>query len=413
MTSLLHEPLTLPCGQVLPNRFMKSALSEALGDPSQAPTEKLDRLFTTWGEGGYGLIVTGNVMIDRRHLGEAGNVAIEDGRHLAELTRWAKSTQDGGVPIWMQINHPGRQSNPFGRTQPVAPSPVALKVPGAKMPRELTAAEIEDIIGRYATAAAVAEESGFNGVQIHGAHGYLVAQFLSPLSNQRTDEWGGTPEKRMRFVIEVLRRIRLRVSPGFAVGIKLNSADFQRGGFSEAESRDVVVRLAEEGIDLIEISGGSYEAPAMMGARASTVAREAYFLEYAKTVREVAPDVPLAVTGGFRSRSAMLAALESGDCDMIGLGRPAATTPDAPTQILDQTVDKLESHQRSVTGAAVLGKITDTKALDGLIDLQWHTDQLHRIGAGKEPDLKRRSWQTTVAMIRRNGADVLRPKRGK
>lgn len=407
----LHDSLTLPCGQVLPNRFMKSALSEALGDSTQAPTEKLDRLFMTWSEGGYGLIVTGNVMVDRRHLGEPGNVAIEDDRHLGELTRWAKSTQDGGVPIWMQINHPGRQSNPFGRNRPVAPSPVALKVPGAKTPRELTGDEIEEILGRYATAAAVAEEAGFNGVQIHGAHGYLVAQFLSPLTNLRTDEWGGSPEKRMRFVIEVLRRIRSKVSPGFAVGIKLNSADFQRGGFSEEESRGVIVQLAAEGIDMIEISGGSYEAPAMMGARASTVAREAYFLEYAKTVREVAPDVPLAVTGGFRSRAAMLAALESGDCDMIGLGRPAATTPDAPAQILDKAVDRLDSHKRTVTGAAVLGKVTDTRTLDSLIDLQWHTDQLHRIGAGKEPDLKRRSWKTTVAMMRRNGADVFRRKR--
>lgn len=411
MPTSLHEPLMLPCGQVLTNRFMKSALSEALGDRRHAPTEKLNRLFSTWSGGGYGLIVTGNVMVDRRHLGEAGNVAIEDDRHLDELSRWAKSTQDGGVPIWMQINHPGRQANPFGRHRPVAPSAIALKVAGARKPRALTGEEIEETIGRYATAAAVAEEAGFNGVQIHGAHGYLVAQFLSPLSNQRTDEWGGDPDRRMRFVVEVLRRIRSRVSPGFAVGIKLNSADFQRGGFSEAESRDVVVRLADEGIDLIEISGGSYEVPAMMGARASTVAREAYFLEYAKTVREVAPDVPLAVTGGFRSRSAMLAALESGDCDLIGLGRPAATTPDAAARILNETVDKLDSHHRSVPGAAVLAKVADTKALDGLIDLQWHTDQLHRIGAGKQPDLKRRSWRTTVAMIGRNGADVLRPKR--
>lgn len=407
----LRDPLTLPCGQILPNRFMKSALSEALGDADQAPTEKLERLFATWSEGGYGLIVTGNVMIDRRHLGEAGNVAIEDDRHLERLTRWAKSTQDGGVPVWMQINHPGRQANPFGRNRPVAPSPVALKVPGARTPRALTGDEIEEIIGRFATAAAVAEQAGFNGVQIHGAHGYLVAQFLSPLTNLRTDEWGGTPEKRMRFVIEVLRRIRSRVSPGFAVGIKLNSADFQRGGFSEEESREVVVRLAAEGIDLIEISGGSYEAPAMMGARASTVAREAYFLEYARTVREVVPDVPLAVTGGFRSRSAMLAALESGDCDLIGLGRPAATTPDAPTLILDEAVDRLDSHKRTVTGAAVIGKVTDTRTLDGLIDLQWHTDQLHRLGAGKQPDLSRPSWKTSVSMVRRNGRDILRRKR--
>ena len=411
MAPTLSDALTLPCGQVLPNRFMKSALSEALGDPSQAPTEKLERLFGTWSSGGYGLIVTGNVMVDRRHLGEPGNVAIEDDRHLDGFARWAKATQDGGVPIWMQINHPGRQSNPFGRNQPVAPSPVALKVPGAKTPRELTGDEIEEIIDRFATAALVAETAGFNGVQIHGAHGYLVAQFLSPLTNVRTDEWGGSPDNRMRFVLEVVRRIRGTVSPGFAVGIKLNSADFQRGGFTEEESKDVVARLAGESMDLIEISGGSYEAPAMMGPKkASTVAREAYFLEYAKTVREVARNVPLAVTGGFRTRTAMESALSSGDCDMIGLGRPAATTPAAAGSILEGA-DKLDSHRRGVTGAAVLGKVANTKTLDGLIDLQWHTDQLHRIGAGKEPDLNRPSWKTTVAMVRRNGRDVLRRKR--
>jgi 2,4-dienoyl-CoA reductase-like NADH-dependent reductase (Old Yellow Enzyme family) len=407
----LNDLLTLPCGQVLPNRFMKSALSEALGDAAQAPTESLERLFSRWGRGGYGLVVTGNVMVDRRQLGEKGNVAVEDERHLDQLTRWAKSTQDGGAPIWMQINHPGRQSDPFSRVPPVAPSPVALKVPLAKTPRELTGAEIDDIIGRFATTAAVAETAGFNGVQIHGAHGYLVAQFLSPLTNLRTDEWGGTPEKRMRFCLEVLRRIRAQVSPGFAVGIKLNSADFQRGGFSEDESRGVVAALAAEGIDLIEISGGSYEAPAMMGARASTIAREAYFLEYAATVRELAPGVPLAVTGGFRSKSAMSAALESGDCDIIGLGRPAATQPDAPAQILAGSLDLLSSHTRSVPAKGVLGKVIDTKTFDSLVDLQWHTDQLHRIGAGQEPDLERPSWKTLASTMKRNGCDTFRRKR--
>ncbi len=268
MTSL-RDPLTLPCGLVLPNRIMKSALSEGLGDKHNAPDERLERLYTSWSRGGYGLIVTGNVMVDRTQLGEPGNVVIEDERNLDALSRWAKTTKDAGVPILVQINHPGRQSNPLalGHT-PVAPSPVALNFPGATKPRELTSAEIEDIIERFATTAAVCETAGFDGVQIHGAHGYLVAQFLSPLSNQRDDEWGGGPERRMRFVLEVVRRIRARVSPGFAVGIKLNSADFQRGGFTEDESRSVVAALAHEGIDLIEVSGGSYEQPAMMGKAA-------------------------------------------------------------------------------------------------------------------------------------------------
>ena len=345
MTSL-HDPLPLPCGQVLPNRIMKAALSEGLGDKQNSPDERIERLYTSWSQGGYGLIVTGNVMVDRTQLGEPGNIVIEDERNLDALSRWAKATKDAGVPIWVQLNHPGRQSNPLalGHT-PVAPSPVALNLPGAATPRELTPAEIEDIIERFAAAAVVCETAGFDGVQIHGAHGYLVAQFLSPLSNHRNDEWGGDPERRMRFVLEVVRRIRARVSPGFAVGIKLNSADFQRGGFTEDESRSVVAALAHEGIDLIEVSGGSYEQPAMMGKAAdSTRAREAYFLEYAHTVRSLAGDIPLAVTGGFRSRSAMAEAVDSGECDVIGLGRPTATTTDAADVILAGRLETLASH---------------------------------------------------------------------
>jgi 2,4-dienoyl-CoA reductase-like NADH-dependent reductase (Old Yellow Enzyme family) len=411
----LHDPLELPCGQVLPNRIMKSALSEALGDRRNSPDGRLERLYRTWGDGGYGLLITGNVMVDRTQLGEPGNVVIEDERDLDALTRWAKSAKDGGVPIWVQLNHPGRQSNPLalGHT-PVAPSAIPLNLPGATTPRELTSAEIEDIIERFAAAAAVCETAGFDGVQVHGAHGYLVAQFLSPLANQRDDEWGGDPRRRMRFVLEVVRRIRARVSPGFAVGVKLNSADFQRGGFSEEESRAVVAALAHEGLDLIEVSGGSYEKPAMMGTAAnSTRAREAYFLEYARTVRALAGETPLAVTGGFRSRSAMDAAIQAGECDVVGIGRPTATTTDAADVILSGRAETLSTHTLRYGMRGVLGKVTDLKALDGLLDIGWHADQLHRVAAGLEPDLDRGRLATTLAMLRRNGRATFRPKRGR
>jgi len=413
MTSL-HDPLTLPCGQVLPNRIMKSALSEALGDKRNAPDGRLERLYTTWSRGGYGLLVTGNVMVDRTQLGEPGNVVIEDERDLDTLTRWAKTTHDSGVPIWVQLNHPGRQSNllALGHT-PVAPSPIALNLPGAATPRALTPDEIEDIIERFATAAAVCETAGFDGVQVHGAHGYLVAQFLSPLSNRRDDDWGGDPERRMRFALEVVRRIRARVSPGFAVGIKLNSADFQRGGFTEDESRGVVAALAREGLDLIEVSGGSYEEPAMMGtAAASTRTREAYFLEYARTVRGLAANVPLAVTGGFRSRAAMHEAVRAGECDVIGIGRPTITTTDAAEVILAGRAEALTTHSLRYGMRGVLGKLTDLKTLDGVLDLNWHTDQLHRLGAGLEPDPHRGRLATTVSLLRRNGRTSFRRKRG-
>ncbi|MFF7530317.1 NADH:flavin oxidoreductase/NADH oxidase family protein [Streptomyces bobili] len=410
----LHGHLTLPNGQVLPNRIMKSALSEALADGRNAPDHRLEQLYRTWSRGGYGLIITGNVMVDRTQLGEPGNVVIEDDRDLAALTRWAATTKDAGIPTWVQLNHPGRQANllALGHT-PVAPSPVALDLPGAARPRELTSAEIENIIERFATAAQVCEAAGFAGVQVHGAHGYLVSQFLSPLSNRREDEWGGDPERRMRFVIEVVRRVRSRVSPGFAVAVKLNSADFQRGGFTEEESRSVVAALAKEGLDLIEVSGGSYESPAMTGsAAASTRAREAYFLEYARTVRGLAGDVPLAVTGGFRSRGAMEAAVAGAECDVVGMGRPTATTPDAADVILTGRAETVVAHQLRAGMRRVLGKVTDVKALDGVLDLNWHTDQLHRLGAGLEPDLRRGRLATTVSLVRRNGRASFRRKRG-
>ncbi|MFF8315880.1 NADH:flavin oxidoreductase/NADH oxidase family protein [Streptomyces bobili] len=410
----LHGHLTLPNGQVLPNRIMKSALSEALADGRNAPDHRLEQLYRTWSRGGYGLIITGNVMVARTQLGEPGNVVIEDDRDLAALTRWAATTKDAGIPTWVQLNHPGRQANllALGHT-PVAPSPVALDLPGAARPRELTSAEIEDIIERFATAAQVCEAAGFAGVQVHGAHGYLVSQFLSPLSNRREDDWGGDPERRMRFVIEVVRRVRSRVSPGFAVAVKLNSADFQRGGFTEEESRSVVAALAKEGLDLIEVSGGSYESPAMTGsAAASTRAREAYFLEYARTVRALAGDVPLAVTGGFRSRGAMEAAVAGAECNVVGMGRPTATTPDAADVILTGRAETVVAHQLRAGMRRVLGKVTDVKALDGVLDLNWHTDQLHRLGAGLEPDLRRGRLATTVSLVRRNGRASFRRKRG-
>ncbi|MDI9894494.1 nitroreductase family deazaflavin-dependent oxidoreductase [Rhodococcus sp. IEGM 1381] len=410
----LSDQLTLACGQVLPNRLMKSALSEGLADTSHGPDTRLERLYSQWGAGGYGLVVTGNVMVDRRHLGEPGNVVIEDDRHAEQLARWAKTTTDGGSRIWMQLNHPGRQANPIAsREQAVSPSGVAVAIPGIPAPRPLTESEIYNIIERFATAALVAESSGFDGVQLHGAHGYLVSQFLSPLVNRRTDKWGGDIESRMRFAVEVIRAIRAAVSPSFAVSIKLNSADFQRGGFTEEESRLVVERLAGEHIDLVEISGGSYESPAMMGrgtepVKESTREREAYFLDYARTVREVAGEVPLAVTGGFRTRSVMVDALSSGDCDVIGLGRPAAISPSAAGSLLDGSTERLVSPVISVGAARRIKKV---KSLEGALDLQWHTDQLHRLGAGKKPDPDRSAWRTVATMVERNGITAFRSSR--
>ena len=378
----LHQPLILPCGAVLKNRLGKSAMSEALGTRDNRVTPKLARLYRTWAEGGTGLLITGNVMIDRRALGEPNNVVLEDDRDMAALRTWARDGTRDGAHLWMQLNHPGKQSPVVLSRQPVAPSAIGFSNPALKrffaVPRALTGDEISGIITRFGTSAALAREAGFTGVQIHGAHGYLVSQFLSPLHNQRTDEWGGDLENRMRFVCEVYRAIRAQVGDDFPVSIKLNSADFQRGGFTEEDSMQVVQRLGELGMDLIEISGGTYEKPRMAGkdAKQSTRAREAYFLDYAEQVRQRV-STPLMVTGGFRTTEGMQAALASGATDVVGLARPLVTEPALSEAVL--------------AGEAVTSNVkpirTGIKPVDdmAMMEVSWYTLQLERIGRGKRP----------------------------
>lgn len=376
----LNSPLTLPNGSQLSNRIAKSAMSEALGTMDNRVTDELITLYRRWGEGGSGLLMTGNVMIDRKALGEPGNVVIEDARDLEKLKAWAQAGQAHGAQLWVQINHPGRQCPKGLNRETVSPSAVPFNKSMQayfETPRELTGAEIEDLIARFANAAAICRKAGFSGVQIHGAHGYLVSQFLSPKTNQRGDEWGGSAENRRRFVLRVLAAMRAATAPDFPIGIKLNSADFQRGGFSEEESLDVMAALADAGIDLIEISGGTYEAPAMTGVRASTRAREAYFLDFADKVRARIPATPLMVTGGFRSHAGMSQALASGSLDLCGLARLLAIEPDAGRRLLagqdpQQTVRPIK------TGIGPVDRMA-------IMEVTWYTRQLRRIGQGQAP----------------------------
>ncbi len=400
-------PLTLPCGARIKNRFFKSAMSEQLGGRANEPGEGLARVFRTWADGGVGLQVTGNVMIDRAALGEPANVALDRESDLAPFTRWADAGSANGAAVWMQLNHPGKQSPSFLVKQPVAPSAVPL---GGGLerafnpPRALTEGEIEAIVERFGDAAALAKKTGFMGVQIHGAHGYLVSQFLSPHHNRRTDAWGGDPERRMRFALEVYRAIRARVGADFPVGIKLNSADFQRGGFTEDESMAVVDALSDEGVDLIEVSGGTYEAPAMTGAsqRESTRRREAYFLEYAEKVR-ARTKAPLVVTGGFRTGPAMLAALASGATDMIGMARPLAVRPDFPNRLLANVNEAVDIRRRS-TGVKLVDRLAS-------LDVTWYEAQIERLSRGAAPRDDLGEWSALLLMLRRAGVYALRPRR--
>ncbi|WP_373529770.1 NADH:flavin oxidoreductase/NADH oxidase family protein [Nostoc sp.] len=377
--TILNQPLKLACGAELPNRIAKAAMNEQLADDQNSPTKEIIRLYKRWALGGAGLMITGNVMIARTALVLPRDVVIEDERDLPLLQEWAVASIAQGGHIWMQINHPGRQSPIYLSPQPVAPSSIPLKLSDKEFaqPRALTEAEIKHLIERHIYTAKIAKKAGFTGVQIHAAHGYLINQFLSPLSNQRHDDWGGTPEKRMRFLLEVYQGIRNSLGQDFPISVKLNSADFQRGGFTEEESINVVQVLEQVGVDLIEISGGTYEKLAMMGQtdiaqKESTRQREAYFLEYVRKVRS-SISLPIMLTGGFRSADAMTQAIEEGSVDVIGLARPLAIAPNLPIELLTNRT----------SGITLQPQITQTNDLDqqGMLEIIWYTQQIHQLAA--------------------------------
>lgn len=328
------QPLQLPNGTVIPNRIAKAAMEENLADASQGPSAELLRLYQAWAAGGAGLLLTGNVMVDRRAMTGPGGVVLEDERQLDKFREWARIGRAQGAQFWMQINHPGRQMQANLGQQTVAPSAVALELGGlSKMfpvPKALSDEEIGGLIQRFARTAQLAEQAGFTGVQIHAAHGYLLSQFLSPISNKRTDRWGGALENRARLLLEVVKAVRAVVAPSFCVAVKLNSADFQRGGFDAADAKRVVQLLNELAVDLVELSGGSYEAPAMQGdARdGRTLAREAYFLEFAGEIAAAAT-MPVMVTGGIRRLPVVEQVLASGVA-MAGIATALAIEPNLP-----------------------------------------------------------------------------------
>ncbi len=407
MTGLLSEPLRLPCGQVLSNRLAKAAMTEGLADPHNVATDRHVRLYERWAKGGMGLLLTGNIQIDRRHLERAGNVAIDgavSGAQLAALRAWTKAAGSGGAQVWAQISHAGRQTPKAINANPLAPSSVKLGLPGGQFgePRAMSGDEVKDVISRFAHTASVCRDAGFTGVQVHAAHGYLLSEFLSPRVNQRTDEWGGTLENRARLLLNVVKAVRTKAGADFAISVKLNSADFQSGGFSNEECLKVVAWLNEAGVDLLEVSGGTYEQPKMAGlsgiepaseevVRESTRLREAYFIDYAAAIAKVAR-MPLMVTGGFRTRAGMEDALRIGACHVIGVGRPLCGDPLSVKKLLNEEAEVLPAYERRLrVGPGWLGPnspLSVVKMLNGWGSQGWYCLQLLRMGDGRDPDLR-------------------------
>ncbi|MGX1806176.1 NADH:flavin oxidoreductase/NADH oxidase family protein [Nocardia sp. NPDC055321] len=373
------SPLTLPCGVTLPNRIAKAAMSEQLGEIDGSPSPTLTRLYSAWGRGGAGLLITGNVMIDRRAYVEPRNVSLEDERHLDAVNRWARAGSSAGAVMLMQINHPGRVAvGPLHR-RPVGPSALRPEVIGYNLrkPRELSVDDIAELRRRYARTAELAVAAGFSGVQVHAAHGYLLSQFLSPRANRREDEYGGSPENRRRLLLEVIGDVRATIGPDAVLSVKLNSADFQQGGLDEDESLAVAVALEATGVDLLEISGGNYEAPAMTGVVSdATREREAYFLRYARNLRARSA-IPLMLTGGIRSLDFMNEVLEQGSVDVIGLGRPFAIRPGIAGELLAGAGEP-------VTLPTAPRIPLPLPPINSYLQLAWHAANFRRIAAGDE-----------------------------
>ncbi len=402
----VDSPFGLPCGRRVKNRLVKAAMTEGLADAANRATDHHVQLYRRWADGGSGALLTGNVQVDRRYLERAGNIVIDgpqDRDRLKGLEAMAEAGTAGDTELWMQISHAGRQTPALVATEPVGPSAVPLAIPGGRFgrPRALNEDEILNVIDRFAFAASIARQTGFTGVQVHGAHGYLLSEFLSPRANKREDRWGGSIQNRARLLVETVRATRSAVGPDLVVALKLNSADFQKGGFSFDDCLAVIEMLNDEGLDLLEISGGNYEQPRLLGidgmepvfaekVRESTRAREAYFFDYAAAARSVAR-MPLMVTGGFRSAAGMNEALSDGDVDLIGLGRPLCIDPDFPRKILAGVLERAPDVEPALRiGPGIFGPNSPfalVKAINGFARIGWYYEQIYRLADNKEPDL--------------------------
>jgi len=413
--SQIFTPLTLPNDQIIPNRLCKAAMEENMAEAGQIPGQALINLYQQWADGGAGIILTGNVMVAPDAMTGPGGVylgaeTLAQGDNRKRFENWAKAGKSGGAKFYMQISHPGRQIYATQGTEPVSASATKVKMdgPAEKMfavARALTGDEIRGIIKRFADTAHAAELCGFDGVEIHSAHGYLLAQFLSPLTNLRDDEWGGPLENRARLLLEVVREIRARVEPGFGVSVKLNSADFQRGGYDIGDAKQVVDWLNGEDVDFVEISGGSYESAAMMGmaedGRAqSTKEREMYFLDFAKDI-SAAAHMPLMVTGGVTKRETAEQALADDSVAMIGIARAMGYNANLPN-------DWKNGHKLHVPLPVVKWK---NNLFKGLANMAMTKMNLYRMGDGLPPRAAPRPFISTIKQQMKQSAQTKRYKR--
>jgi 2,4-dienoyl-CoA reductase-like NADH-dependent reductase (Old Yellow Enzyme family) len=401
--SPLGKPLHFEfANKTAPNRFLKAAMTERLStwdakDLSKRgiPTENLINVYKRWGEGALGLILTGNIMIDYQQLEAAGNPIIPQeagisGERFDAFRELSAQAKKHGSLCVGQVSHPGRQVESRIQPNPISASDVQLEgnVMGMQFakPHAASQEEINNVIAGFTHAAEYLHKAGYDGIQLHGAHGYLLAQFLSQTTNRRTDQYGGSLANRSRIILEIAKSIRakLPISTGFIVGIKLNSVEFQDGGFSAEECRDLCSSLENEGqFDFVELSGGTYQSLAFNHKRESSRRREAFFLEFADTITPALNKTKTYITGGLRTVAGMVKALDS--VDGVGLARPVCQEPQLCRDILQGRVDsvlaqKLDQQDFGITNVAAGTQIRQVGKDQAPIDLsrQENVDVFHR-----------------------------------
>ncbi|EXA33133.1 hypothetical protein FOVG_15735 [Fusarium oxysporum f. sp. pisi HDV247] len=394
MNSAASSSLRLRCGLVLKNRLVKTGMSEKMAD-NLLPSGNHRALYKRWAQGGWAALITGNIMVSDQYLGSNEDVTVTGTTSalLKSWSEWTASTKNQNCHMIAQLNHPGRQS-PIGAgkrsifAKTIAPSAIPINLGDntvAKLirmlvfgtPRAMTRHDIDLVIAQFTEAARLAYQAGFQGVEVHAAHGFLLSQFMSSSSNQRDDEFGGSTEKRAELVLRVIRSIRKEVPKTFCVGVKINSADF-KDEEGMAEMLRQIELIQQEEIDYINLSGGSFEDPQMMSTNSSlkpnsaesrSSIREGLFLRTSEEIRRRFPDLTLLVTGGFRSRNGIAGALDKNACDLIGLGRPAVKYPGLPNKIMfnkDISDDEARFDVESAPGGG------------------WLASKVRSVGAGEE-----------------------------
>lgn len=327
---MIFEPFEIQ-KLALPNRIARSATAERGADEKGFATDELISLYRRLAEGGSGLIFTGHAFVRLDGRTNINMTGIHRDETIPGLSRLAKAVHKASAAkIVLQVNHAGRATaEVLIGCRPVAPSPIPVRMSGEN-PRELSPDEIDELVELYVLAALRAQEAGFDGVQLHCAHGYLISQFLSPYTNKREDKWGGSSDNRRRFLLEIIAEIEAR-APDFPLLVKINSEDMVPGGVELGNFVETCLEIEKRGVDVIEVSAGIPEsANKIIRKGIKSPEKEAYFRKNARALKDGGLNIPVILVGGLRSFEICEEILEAGEADIVSLSRPLITEPDLP-----------------------------------------------------------------------------------